>query len=118
MRNKVLTLIKQAKTNYYESAVKENDTSGEIWRYIKDLNPKQTTYTPEVIKTSDQVLENPENIANEFNNYFVNLCQTLGIVNKMNKSTFSILDKYVKSKLDSSNKIDISLVTKIKYLNY
>ena len=104
-RNKVTTLIKQAKTNYYESAVKENKTSGDIWRHIKELNPKQTTCTPEIIKTSDQVLENPEDIANEFNNYFVNICQTLGIVNKNNESTFSIKNKYVKSKLDSSKKL-------------
>ena len=110
-RNKVTTLIKQAKTNYYESAVKENKTSGDIWRHIKELNPKQTTCTPEIIKTSDQVLENPEDIANEFNNYFVNICQTLGIVNKNNESTFSTLDKYVKSKLDSSKKFNISLIS-------
>ena len=110
-RNKVTTLIKQAKTNYYESAVKENKTSGDIWRHIKELNPKQTTCTPEIIKTSDQVLENPEDIANEFNNYFVNICQTLGIVNKNNESTFSTLGKYVKSKLDSSKKFNISLIS-------
>ena len=39
-RNKVTTLIKQAKTNYYESAFKENKTSDDIWRHIKELNPK------------------------------------------------------------------------------
>ena len=45
------------------------------------------------------------------NNYFVNICQTLGIVNKNNESTFSTLDKYVKSKLDSSKKFNISLIS-------
>ena len=44
-RNKVTTLINQAKTNYYESAVKGNKTSGDIWRHIKELNPKQTMCT-------------------------------------------------------------------------
>ena len=64
-----------------------------------------------MIKTSDQVLKNPEDIANEFNNYFVNICQTLGIVNKNNESTFSNLDKYVKSKVDSTKKFNISLIS-------
>ena len=39
------------------------------------------------------------------------ICQTLGIVNKNNESTFSTLDKYVKSKLDSSKKFNISLIS-------
>ena len=92
-------MIKQAKADYYQSVIKDNKKSGDIWRHIRELNPKQTTNAPDVIKLGDQVLENQDDIANGFNDYFVNICETLGIINKNNENTFNTLIKYVQSKL-------------------
>ena len=58
-----------------------NRTESDLLLFVS----KQSTCTREIKKTSDQVLENPEGNANEFNNYFVNICQNLGIVNKIMK---------------------------------
>ena len=38
-RNKVTELIRQSKIDYYQSAIVQNQKSGEIWKYIKELAP-------------------------------------------------------------------------------
>ena len=45
-RNKVTELIKQSKIDYYQSAIVQNQKSGEIWKYIKELAPKSRRSAP------------------------------------------------------------------------
>ena len=64
-----------------------------------------------MIKLGDQVLENPDDIANGFNDYFVNICETLGIINKNNENTFNTLIKYVQSKLNDFKTFSLCTIT-------
>ena len=64
-----------------------------------------------MIKLGDQVLEKPDDIANGFNKYFVNFCETLGIIDKNNENTFTTIIKYVQSKLNDFQTFSLCKIT-------
>ena len=49
-RNKVTQLIKEAKTKYYQNAIEENEKVGDIWKCLRELNPKNNYCTPNFTK--------------------------------------------------------------------
>ena len=115
-RNKVTTLIKESKTEYYQSAIQNHKTSGDIWRHIRDINPKPVTTIPNMIFNKGESLQNPKEIANAFNDYYVNICQTLGVVNRNNKDTFETLENYTKTKLNESDKFELQHISESEVL--
>ena len=76
IRSNLSTVIKQAKTNYYEKLFTENQSNiKQTWKEIKkivNLN-KKTSFTPELIRKGDQTITNKQEIANEFNTYFTSI---------------------------------------------
>ena len=48
-RNKVTSLIQSAKEQYYQKALDENESVSDIWRYIKEITPKQNNSVPNLL---------------------------------------------------------------------
>jgi hypothetical protein len=41
LRNKCKILIEKSKLNYFQKVVEDNKEQKEIWKLLKDLNPKR-----------------------------------------------------------------------------
>ena len=99
LRNKIRTLIKRSKRDFFNKAIKENKDSKFIWKNLKqegNLHTKNNMIIPEKIVRGGKEIDDKLDIVNELNRHFVNISN---IVNKMEfaEETFSSL----KSKLDS-----------------
>ena len=99
-RNKVTELIRQSKIDYYKSAIVQNKKSGEIWKYIKELAPKSTRSAPASLVCDGKISNEEKDIANAFDEYFIKLCENLGVTDHNNDHTFNILQEFISTKLD------------------
>ena len=83
-RNKVTELMKNAKEQYYKIAIEEKKNSKDIWKHIKELGPKSEHATPNMLNVNGQIANENIDIANIFNDYFINLSTVLSSNNNMN----------------------------------
>ena len=75
-RNALNRTIKTAKINYYQNFLTRNkDNAKKIWEAINDLtNRKTKTSAPNKLqKENGDIISDSEEIAEEFNNFFVNI---------------------------------------------
>ena len=64
-------MIKQSKKHQYSEILNENaNNPASIWKLFKEIGESKRKGSADIfsLKTSDSVTENPEVIANEFNN--------------------------------------------------
>ena len=93
-RNKVQTLIRQSKRNFYNNAVSNNKSTSSLWKNIKcvsgEENNKSMTCIPSRILYKNKVVEGTLNILNSLNCHFVNIAKS---INKtpFNKQNVEIL---------------------------
>ena len=77
LRNKVSTMIDKAKTETYQTKVEEGkDDPRSIWKLFKQFgaSKKGTSKVNNFeIKTNNDIISDDLDIANVFNNYFVNI---------------------------------------------
>ena len=70
-RNKVTNLIQSAKEQYYQKALDENESVSDIWRYIKEITPKQNHSVPNLLlDNKGQTVTDVSDIVDTFNTYF------------------------------------------------
>ena len=69
-RNIVSEQISKSKEDYYKRAIRENQNTCNIWKYLNDLNGKKNTEPPPSLNYNDQTSSSPQNIANAFSDYF------------------------------------------------
>lgn len=74
------TLRRQAKTNYYKNRI--NSAAKDIkqtWSILREIINNKTSRKklPEIFKTDNGTIQNPEEIAESFNNYFVEIGQSI-----------------------------------------
>ena len=104
-KNKLNHVIKTAKKKYYESLlIKHKQNSRIVWKTLNEIlnKPnKNTNISKTFIQTnSTDVLDNPKEIANKFNHYFVNVGPNLASkVKQLDNNSF---DKYLKGNYQSS----------------
>ena len=76
IRNTLSSLIKQAKTNYYENLFEENKSNiKQTWKEIKkivNLNKKKNV-SPESVRQGHHFIHDKVEIANEFNSFFTSI---------------------------------------------
>ena len=86
-RNKVQSLIRKSKRNFYNNAVLNNKSTSSLWKNIKSVsgedNNQSMTNLPTRIHYNDNLVEGRLNVLNALNSHFVN------IANKINKTPFS-----------------------------
>ena len=101
-RNRVTSLIKQAKADYYKQAIENNKNTNDIWKYLKELNPKGAHSIPNTLEHDNISAENTSEIVEMFNDYFTKLAENLISESPEHTRTFDVLSEYTKSKLNST----------------
>ena len=72
-RNKLTSLIRLSRKLYYSKKIDSNkDNNNEIWHIVKDLIGKKSNNSKTFINDGQEI-NDPEQIANMFNTYFVNV---------------------------------------------
>ena len=106
-RNKVTSLIKNAKADYYKQAIEKNKNTTDIWKYLKELNPKSRHSIPDTLEYDTKCAENTSEIVEMFNNYFTKLAENLISDSPEHKHTMDVLSEYTKSKLHNTDMFKI-----------
>ena len=98
-RNKVRSLIRNAKRKYYSDAIAQIKNTTDIWKYMKELNPKTGTNMPNVLMSENEKVETPEDIANMFNSYFTSVSFKNESFQRTSKITLNNLQTFMNTKL-------------------
>ena len=101
-------LIRKSKSNYFKSYFERfRENSKKIWTGInKILNKTFSTTQSIVLNQNGKIISNKKNVADEFNNFFINVSQNLSKKNKKStKNPLAYIQKATKSLL-------LSLITK------
>ena len=109
-RNKVTQLIKEAKTKYYQNAIEENEKVGDIWKCLRELNPKNNYCTPNLLKNNGENSTNTIDIVNTFNDFFLNLSKQISSCDTDNSRTLHVLSQYTDTKLRKNQQFKISFI--------
>ena len=109
-RNKVTQLIKEAKTKYYQNAIEENEMVGDIWKCLRELNPKNNYCTPNLLKNNGENSTNTIDIVNTFNDFFLNLSKQISSCDTDNSRTLHVLSQYTDTKLRKNQQFQISFI--------
>ena len=78
-RNKVNIAMRQAKTNYYRDKITlQKDNPKDAWKTINNLLGRTcNNIVVNELKLNDRKINSPEELAEEFNNYFINIGPSL-----------------------------------------
>ena len=96
-------MIKQAKADYYKQAIENNKNTTDIWKYLKELNPKGAHSIPYTLEHDNISAENTSEIVEMFNDYFTKLAENLISESPEHTRTLDVLSEYTKSKLKNGN---------------
>ena len=78
MRNYTVNLIQRTKAQFFETTVEENKFNPKaLWKQIKLVLPSSKSTLPNQIKRDNKILHNPNEIANEFNQFFSTVAEKL-----------------------------------------
>ena len=121
-RNKVVTLIRKAKQDKYQTYIETNKGKpGSIFKIFQDVGAgkgccKQSNISS--IKNTDgkSHTEDPTEIANAFNNFFVNIASK--IKEPVNNSGHDKLKEFCQSKISEDTNFEIPNIEKGKVLKY
>ena len=110
-KNRFNHIIKAAKKTYYEEQlIMHKENSKMIWNTLNQI-PKKPNKTSKIAKTvvgnnSSNIIDDPKDIANKFNDYFVNIGPNLAKqINNNNHETF---EKFLYGSYQSSLKFQIN----------
>ena len=119
LRNKASTIIEKAKKETYQTKVEEgNDDPRSIWKLFKRFgtSKKGTSKVNNFkIKTNNDIISDDQDIANVFNNYFVNIPYKLQ--EPIQPPEFKLHD-FVDSKFNDSTNFNIPFVNSTFVNNY
>ena len=101
-RNKVTSLIRKAKEDYYAKAIDNIKKTTDIWKYLKELNPSGSHSIPNLLTHEGKSAENTSDVVDMFNDYFVKLSENLVTDSPQFTNTLDVLSNYIKSKLPSN----------------
>jgi len=74
MKNRVTTLVRKAKTEFYTNGIKENHGNARgMWRLLKGLLPKCSQNSITSLYINDTLVSNFQQIADCFNDYFIEI---------------------------------------------
>ena len=79
-RNKVNKMIKVSKKQQYSEIINENDKNpASVWKLFKELGASKSNIGNSILslKIDDKTIENPSEIASEFNKFFVSVASEI-----------------------------------------
>ena len=62
-RKKITSLIRKSKNNFFNKAVKNNQSSGFLWQHLKHLQQSPKLSLPECIEYNDNMIYDKTHIA-------------------------------------------------------
>ena len=79
VRNKVTYMIKSAKRDFYNNAVKQNTDPKFLWKNMRDItgNSSKNIFIPKSIFIENREITGEKNIASTFNDHFINICKII-----------------------------------------
>jgi len=117
-RNLVKSMMKKAKSDYYNSMLRNSSDTKNMWNCIKQLgDSKKCTNGPTVLKGDDgTIISDPFDIATVFNEHFskiqADIANSESDECKLNQSeSFKKLEEFVASKMTPAVNFDIPLMT-------
>ena len=120
LRNKVSSMIDTAKKEAYQTKVeKGKDDPRSIWKLFKQfgMSKKGTTKVNNFeIKINNDIISDDQDIANIFNDYFVNIPSKLK--EPIQPSEFKLLHNFVDSKVNDNTNFTIPFVNSSFVSNY
>ena len=110
MRNKTTYLINKSKEDYYQNAISSSKNSKDLWKHLKDLNPKSENIFPPKMDYENKTYENPQDIVNTLNDHFSTVANKLVGKHKSDMD-FSKLKTYTSSKLESTENFEVGYIS-------
>ena len=108
-----------SKQKYFNDAINQNKDTGTIWKYIKDLNPKEISDFPMRLKLGDATEDKVPEIVETRNTQFCEIADNIKTEN--HTPDFNLLHDYIQEKLSNDdNKFKIESIqpeSVMKYLN-
>ena len=107
-RNKVNKMIKVSKKQQYSEIINENDKNpASVWKLFKELGASKSNIGNSILslKIDDKTIENPSEIASEFNKFFVSVASK--IKEPIMPSNFDRLTKFCDQNLRGSSPFSI-----------
>lgn len=117
-RNKVNALIKKSKKEQYTAIINENNKPSNVWKLFREVGASKKNASASVfsLNVNGQKIENHEEIANEFNNFFVTVASK--IKEPIQHSNFKKLRTYCDKKVPKDIYFDIPEITKCQVEKY
>jgi hypothetical protein len=112
LRNKIPTLIKKSKRNFFNNAIKDNKDSSYLWKNLKDisnLNHTNRIELPQKLMISGVEIGDDLNIVKELNKHFISISNIVTKTSFSNKN-FLDLKKHLDLKLENIT-FDIKFIT-------
>ena len=112
IRNKISSLLKKSKRDFFNNAIKDNKNPSYLWKNLKDisnLNHPNKIELPQKIVVSDVEVDDNLNIVNELNKHFISISSLITKTSFSNEN-FSDLKKHLDFKLEN-NTFDIKFIT-------
>ena len=109
LNKRSIFIIQKSKPRYFINSVKHNRNNPKVlWKSLNDLNPKDVIERTQFLKINHQNLDNPEEIANAFNNHFTN------IIDKIKQGSDPNIDINISDTLKKTNRNELSQIPEIK----
>ena len=120
-RNKVVNLIQQSKKSNYEKLIEDGKNQPTtIWKLFNELKAGKQKNTKEnkvnSIKLGNHEIDSPEEIANTFNDFFVNIAENLK--EPVPPSDHEKLKNYCSSKLPADTFFNMPMLNNEKVLKF
>ena len=78
LRNRVVSMIKTAKSQHYRNAINSNKgNSKSLWKHMRELTGQKSVKTPNAITLNDTLCNDPQVISDEFNKYFTQVAEDI-----------------------------------------
>ena len=96
-RNKITTLVRQAKKDYYTTMLSQSQGNAKsTWKILKDLLPKTSSSGVTSLMVDGSLLTDFKDISNAFNNFFTNISTQLATAIKIvSCSPLDYLSKFI-----------------------
>ena len=118
-RNKVCSLIKQSKKHHYSEILNENaNNPASVWKLFKEIGASKCKDSCGIfsLKVDNNSIENPKDIADQFNKYFVSVASK--IKEPPLASNFDKLKEFCDKKIPANNYFSIPYISQEKVEKY
>lgn len=112
-RNKIASLIRTSKKDFFTRSVEENKACSFLWKHVKDLkNESNETSLPQDLIIDDTKVDDSNDIANKLNYYFTSISERLTQEQNQQNIPFDVtkLNEYISNKIPNNISFSIPLM--------